>query len=79
MEYLELITELLPMVLSILATVFAFKKGKKTLTVEEIEEQAEKKKQIYIAKKMRKVKTPSKVEEVEVTSKNAETGIETLI
>lgn len=35
MEYLELIKELLPTILSIIATIIAFKNGKKTLLSEE--------------------------------------------
>ena len=44
------------------------------------EKKAEEKKQIYIAKQMRKVKTPSKIEEVVIeTAENTTQGIETLI
>ena len=50
MEVLELINEILPYVLSIIATIAAFRKQKKVLTPEEIEAKAELKKQKLIAK-----------------------------
>ena len=80
MEYLELILELVPYVLSIIAIVAGFKKGKTPLTAEEIENKGEEKKQIYIAKQMRKIKTPSKVETVVIeTTETTNQGIETLV
>jgi len=50
MEVLELISEILPYVLSIFATVVAFKGKKKQLTAEEIEAKAEAKKQKLVTK-----------------------------
>ena len=51
MDFLDLISEILPYVLSILATIVAFyKKPKSKLTSEEIEAKAEAKKQKLIAK-----------------------------
>lgn len=80
MEYIELILELVPYVLSILATVTAFKKGKKTLTAEEIEKKAEEKKQKLVAKLEKKNHIPSKVETVVIeTTENTNQGITTLI
>ena len=80
MEYLELILELVPYVLSILATITAFKKGKKTLTAEEIEKKAEEKKQKLVAKLEKKNHIPSKVETVviETTETTNENVVEIL-
>lgn len=80
MEYLELFSDLLPMLLSILATIAAFKKGKKTLTAEEIEAKAEATKQKIVNKLNKKNNIPSKVETVVTeTTENTNQGITTLV
>lgn len=74
MEVLELISEILPYVLSIFATVMAFRKPKKELTAEEIEAKAEAKKQKLVAKLTKKnhLKSECKSE----TTKVSETSVE---
>lgn len=83
MEVLELISEILPYVLSIFATVVAFKKPKKELTAEEIEAKAEAKKQKYITKQNKKNHIVNDfqdqvVKAVETSVQNSSTGITTL-
>lgn len=58
MEVVELIKECLPYVLSILATVVAFMKGKtkKTKSAEEIKAKADKKYTVYVEKQCKKNK-----------------------
>lgn len=58
MEYLELIKELLPTILSIIATIIAFKNGKKTLLSEE---QISAKVEKYQNKLMKKNKVKSEI------------------
>lgn len=83
MEVLELINEILPYVLSIVATVAAFKKQKKVLTAEEIEAKAEAKKQKLVTKlnKKNNIKTDfqgQNAEVVETSVQDSSTGITTL-
>lgn len=73
MEYLELIKELLPTILSIIATIIAFKNGKKTLLSEE---QISAKVEKYQNKLMKKNKVKSEIktfpsETVEQVSKTS--------
>lgn len=81
MEYLELIKELLPTILSIIATIIAFKNGKKkTLSAEQISAKVEK----YQAKLMKKnkVKSDTKTfpsETIEQTSETSGEGNITLL
>ena len=65
---LDLVINIIPYVLSIFASIVAFKKGKVTKTAEEIEAQAEAKKQKYLAKlaKKNKVTLDTKSEETQV-------------
>lgn len=74
MEVLELISEILPYVLSIFATVMAFRKPKKELTAEEIEAKAEAKKQKLVAKLTKKnhLKSECKSETIKVGETNLE-------
>ena len=80
MEYIELIMELMPCILSIVATITAFKKGKTTMTKDEIETKAEKIKQKMIKKLEKKNHIPSKVETVviETTENTNENVVEIL-
>lgn len=71
MLYVELIKECLPYVLSILATIVAFMKGKtkKTKSAEEIKAKADKKYTAYVEKQCKK----NKIENVLIeTSENKE-------
>lgn len=82
MEVLELISDCVPYVLSIIATIVAFKKQKKQLTAEEIEAKAEAKKQKTILKLNKKNHISSQpkvaVEVVEVPAEDNSTGYTTL-
>lgn len=74
MDYVELITELAPIVLSLFATIVAFMKGKtkKTKSVEEIKATADKKYSAYVEKQCKK----NKIENVLIeTSENKETEV----
>ncbi|MBO5954692.1 MAG: hypothetical protein J6Q13_01840 [Clostridia bacterium] len=81
MDYIELIKECLPYVLSIFATIVAFMKGKtkKTLSAEEKQEKlssikakADKKYNCYVDKQLKK----NKIENVLIeTSENKETEV----
>ena len=67
-KVLDLIIEIMPYIISIAAAILSFKKGKVTKTAEEIEAQAEAKKQKYLAKlaKKNKVTLDTKSEETQV-------------
>lgn len=67
MDVLDIVIECVPYVLSILATIFAFKKGKSpkaAKTVEQLEAAAELKKQKYLSKLVKKNKIVLKDETV---------------
>ena len=67
MEYLELLQEIGPYLLSILATIISFRAEKKVkpgLTEEAIVEKAEKKKEAYLKKHLKNFQEEKKVEEV---------------
>ena len=66
MEIVELIIEVAPMFLSILATIVAFIKGKTktTKSVEEIKAEADKRYAAYVEKQCKK----NKIENVQITS-----------
>ena len=72
MEVVELIIEVAPMVLSVLATIVAFIKGKTktTKSVEEIKAEADKRYAAYVEKQCKK----NKIENVQVTSQGVENG-----
>ena len=72
MEVVELIIEVAPMVLSVLATIVAFIKGKTktTKSVEEIKAEADKRYAAYVEKQCKK----NKIENVQVTNQGVENG-----
>ncbi len=72
MEIVELIVEVAPMILSVLATIVAFIKGKTktTKSVEEIKAEADKRYAAYVEKQCKK----NKIENVQVTSQGVENG-----
>lgn len=75
MEVVELIIEVAPMVLSILATIVAFIKGKTktTKSVEEIKAEADKRYAAYVEKQCKK----NKIENVHITTSEEVTSGET--
>ena len=72
MEVVELIIEVAPMVLSVLATIVAFIKGKTktTKSVEEIKAEADERYAAYVEKQCKK----NKIENVQVTNQGVENG-----
>ena len=68
MEIVELIIEVAPMILSVLATIVAFIKGKtkSTKSVEEIKAEADKRYAAYVEKQCKK----NKIENVSVETKS---------
>ena len=72
MEVVELIIEVAPMVLSVLATIVAFIKGKTKTpkSVEEIKAEADKRYAAYVEKQCKK----NKIENVQVTNQGVENG-----
>lgn len=72
MEIINLIIEVAPMVLSVLATIVAFIKGKTktTKSVEEIKAEADKRYAAYVEKQCKK----NKIENVQVTNQGVENG-----
>lgn len=75
MEIVNLIIEVAPMILSILATIVAFIKGKTktTKSVEEIKAEADKRYAAYVEKQCKK----NKIENVQITTSEEVTSGET--
>ena len=75
MEVVNLIVEVAPMILSILATIVAFIKGKTktTKSVEEIKAEADKRYAAYVEKQCKK----NKIENVQITTSEEVTSGET--
>lgn len=72
MEIVELIIEISPMILSVLATIVAFIKGKTKITksVEEIKAEADKRYAAYVEKQCKK----NKIENVQIVNQGVENG-----
>ena len=72
MEIVELIIEIAPMILSVLATIVAFIKGKTKITksVEEIKAEADKRYAAYVEKQCKK----NKIENVQIVNQGVENG-----
>lgn len=72
MEIVELIIEISPMILSVLATIVAFIKGKTktTKSVEEIKAEADKRYAAYVEKQCKK----NKIENVQIINQGVENG-----
>ena len=70
MEIVELIIEIAPMILSVLATIVAFIKGKTKITksVEEIKAEADKRYAAYVEKQCKK----NKIENVQIVNQGVE-------
>ena len=75
MEIVNLIIEVAPMILSVLATIVAFIKGrtKTTKSVEEIKAEADKRYAAYVEKQCKK----NKIENVQITTSEEVTSGET--